>query len=163
MSEAFRVRYDRNRYPVQPRRADGTWGCRGCGGAIPAHRESWCSKACYNMWEPKRVIAAVKKRDGGKCQMCGLDCAHELALWRVARNSRRELFRADLANSYHAVEMKIRQWARLNPSPGRAEYDHIIPFSEGGLTVLENMRTLCATCHKFRTQKWRREKALSKP
>lgn len=38
---------------------------------------------------------------------------------------------------------------------GREEYDHIIPFSEGGLTVLENMRTLCHPCHVERTKQWR--------
>jgi 5-methylcytosine-specific restriction endonuclease McrA len=42
-----------------------------------------------------------------------------------------------------------RAWRRAKPK--KPEYDHIVPFSEGGLTVLENMRTLCRPCHKART------------
>lgn len=40
----------------------------------------------------------------------------------------------------------------------RPEYDHIQPFSEGGLTVLENMRTVCHKCHKQRTNEWRKQR-----
>lgn len=38
------------------------------------------------------------------------------------------------------------------------EYDHIIPFSEGGKTVLENIQCLCRECHKKKTAEWRRSK-----
>jgi len=34
------------------------------------------------------------------------------------------------------------------------EMDHVVPFSEGGITVLENVRTLCVPCHKKRTKHW---------
>lgn len=44
----------------------------------------------------------------------------------------------------------------------REEYDHIIPFSEGGLTVLENMRTLCSPCHNQRTREWKKAKRAEK-
>jgi hypothetical protein len=33
----------------------------------------------------------------------------------------------------------------------RIEYDHIIPFSEGGLTEVENGQPLCVNCHKRKT------------
>jgi 5-methylcytosine-specific restriction endonuclease McrA len=49
-----------------------------------------------------------------------------------------------------------RAWRKARP---RIEYDHIIPFSEGGLTLVENMRVLCRKCHKSRTALWRAEKA----
>ena len=39
------------------------------------------------------------------------------------------------------------------------EFDHIIPFCEGGKTILENMRTLCHDCHKKRTAEWHAERA----
>jgi 5-methylcytosine-specific restriction endonuclease McrA len=41
----------------------------------------------------------------------------------------------------------------------RPEFDHIVPFCEGGLTVLENMRTLCHDCHTKRTADWHKERA----
>ena len=40
-------------------------------------------------------------------------------------------------------------------SNNRLEADHIKPFSEGGITHLSNMRTLCSKCHKKRTAFWR--------
>jgi len=33
----------------------------------------------------------------------------------------------------------------------RIEYDHIIPFSEGGLTEVENGQPLCVNCHQRKT------------
>jgi 5-methylcytosine-specific restriction endonuclease McrA len=38
------------------------------------------------------------------------------------------------------------------------EADHIIPHSEGGEYVLENMRTLCIPCHKARTKAWHKSR-----
>lgn len=38
------------------------------------------------------------------------------------------------------------------------EVDHIIPHSEGGEYILENLRTLCIPCHKSRTKKWHKER-----
>ena len=42
------------------------------------------------------------------------------------------------------------------------EYDHIKPFSEGGLTILSNMRTLCKRCHKKVTRHWNLFKRVKK-
>lgn len=39
------------------------------------------------------------------------------------------------------------------------EYDHIVPFSEGGGTVDENMQALCMSCHRAKTKAWHAEKA----
>lgn len=44
----------------------------------------------------------------------------------------------------------------------KGQIDHVIPFSEGGLTVLENLRTLCIDCHKDRTRKWHKDRRLDK-
>lgn len=37
-----------------------------------------------------------------------------------------------------------------------------VPFSEGGPTTLENMRTLCRPCHVEVTAMWRKAKAEAK-
>ena len=42
------------------------------------------------------------------------------------------------------------------------EMDHIVPYSEGGLTVLENVRTLCVICHRERSGKQAKERAARK-
>jgi predicted nucleic acid-binding Zn ribbon protein len=56
----YKIIYDKARFPKKQRRLDGTYGCRGCGKDIPKGRESWCSSECYNLYEPSRVINAVK-------------------------------------------------------------------------------------------------------
>lgn len=60
---------------------------------------------------------------------------------------------------YKKRQEEKRMWMVRKP---KEEYDHIIPFSEGGLTILENMRTLCSPCHKTRTRLWHAERKLKK-
>jgi len=38
------------------------------------------------------------------------------------------------------------------------QMDHIVPFSEGGMTVIENVQTLCVLCHKKKTKLWHKER-----
>ncbi len=52
-----------------------------------------------------------------------------------------------------------QKWVNSRP---KVNYDHVIPFSEGGLTVLENMRTLCEPCHKSRTKDWHKERSIKR-
>lgn len=144
MSEPFRIKYDRSRFPVRQLRDDGTYGCRGCGGVIPKGRRAWCSKACADRYDPFRVLIAVRKRDGDVCKICGLDCRKARAHWLRQKPA------------FYTGDLSYDDWRRKKPPA--AEYDHVKPFSEGGLTVLENMRTLCAPCHRAVTAAWRRNK-----
>jgi len=75
--------------------------------------------------------------------MCGIDIQAEILAWRRAR---------PIGNF---LQETWRKWYSEKISE---EYDHIIPFCEGGLTILENMRTLCTPCHKKRTAEWRKAK-----
>lgn len=130
---SFEIKYNRSRFPAQQRREDGTMGCRGCGEPIPKGRHSWCSNPCVERWHPFFVLDAVKKRDKGICQACGFDTA--------AREK----------NRFGGMSL-VR----------RPEYDHIKPFSEGGLTVVENMRTLCHPCHREVTKSWHGARAAAR-
>ena len=143
MTEARPI-YGPGRFPKK--RGKGL--CRGCGEKITdPRRRTWCSHACFTRWEPGQVQIAVDNRDQGICQLCGLDIFGAARLWEITR-------REKLNENWEA----FRKFVNSNPKP-RPEYDHITPFSEGGLTVLENMRTLCTNCHKKVTAEWRREKA----
>lgn len=144
MSDPYKIKYNRNRHPECQKRADGTRGCCGCGGDIPKGRLTWCSRACYARFSPPMVIMAVKARDKEVCAMCGVDC-------RAAR----------LERNYLSGTLPWSERQKLPPIPD-AEYDHIIPFSEGGPTTLENMRTLCHFCHRQVTADWHKERAKNK-
>lgn len=147
----FKIKYDRARYPMQQKRADGTLGCRGCGGKIPKGRLSWCSNACAERFTPRSVLFAVFQRDKGVCCVCGLDSRKARQDWLNERGS--------------AIASRTFEEWRLRKPP-HVELDHIIPFSEGGLTVLENLRSLCSVCHKTRTAQWhseKRQRRLNKP
>lgn len=176
--EIGRVRYDRSRYPVQP----GQKKCRGCHGDVPKGRSTWCSDKCYDTYEPKRVRWFCQQRDKCVCQICGVDTQkmsgrYEDALhWNPPQQYRylkagvfqREKYDRAFAIAikhkarWRAAAMKRVERMCLAGWPGVWkswwEMDHIIPYSEGGLTVLNNVRTLCCLCHKQRTAKWRKER-----
>ena len=136
--------YSKSRFPKQI--AIGT--CRGCHGVITApRRKTWCSDACKKKYDPYWVKLAVIARDKHICQMCGTNIHAAHLAWRRARPTGMQAFYA----------ADFQTWRMARP---REEYDHIVPFSEGGATVLENMRTLCTACHKKRTAEWRKIKAV---
>lgn len=122
----------KSRFPAL-KKVDGKIVCRGCGGAIPKGRRTWCNLFCKKQHDPFYVIQAVKNRDKGICQLCGI-----------------------LTGIGH------RRWGLVGPSLPKPEYDHIIPFSEGGPTSPENMRTLCRPCHVMVTRLWRQAKAAKR-
>lgn len=158
----FQIKYNRSRFPIQQKREDGTLGCRGCGAAIPKYRRTWCSQKCMDKFHPACVIFAVKQRDKGICQECGQDTKALQTEWQKLKPEYPTVFYNSPEGqvAFAAYYTKQQEWKRNRPAP---EYDHIIPFSEGGLTVLENMRTLCSGCHKKRTRAWhseRRNKAV---
>jgi HNH endonuclease len=135
------IKYNKNRFPVAPQKGK----CRGCHGDVPKGRLTWCSKSCNDKFEPRRVLYFVQQRDKGICQICGLDTIEAEKKWWAAKPNQS-------GNWWEAHQ----RWSREKPV---VNYDHIIPFSEGGLTVLENMRTLCEPCHKARTKKWHKERS----
>lgn len=122
----FQIKY-RGRFPIQQKREDRLPGCRGCGEPVPKGRQSWCSKACYDTYCPARVTWFVKQRDKGICQICKVDIFASI----------RQNF-GDAAHRYSGY--------------CKAEYDHIQPMCEGGITVLANVRTICVPCHRAETK-----------
>lgn len=89
-------------------------------------------------------MAAAKQRDKEVCSECGFDCGTASREWYASK--------PNLRTGDGATYQDYEHW--LKRPPPKAEYDHIIPFSEGGLTILENIRTLCSPCHKKRTREW---------
>lgn len=73
-----------NRYPPL-KRVDGRLVCRGCGGAIPKGRRTWCSRTCYQKHDIVTIKGAVYRRAGGRCELCDYDLN-----WRTQTGKRRQ-------------------------------------------------------------------------
>lgn len=157
-----------DRYPPKRKASNGKMLCRGCGNPVPKGRRTWCSAECYNTLCPSEVIRQVKDRDKGICCMCGCNTIKlELKAIFARRLGR---LRGWLSNRYRNKPWRINEtnlWRKANDFRSRMiklgfhrsgswwQADHIIPFSHGGPTTLENLRTLCVPCHKDVTRKMR--------
>ena len=121
--------------------------CRGCGGPITEkYRRTWCSAACKERFDPPEVKWAVQRRDKYVCQGCGLDIAKAIEEWRAV---------------FHSLPMLSPEWRQQSHRKPAVEYHHVVPFSEGGLTTPDNVRTLCHSCHVKVTAEWRRQKSTT--
>lgn len=138
------IRYGTGRFPVQQKKGH----CRGCGASLPKGRSGWCCRICYGRFEPAQVLISVRLRDKDVCSNCGYDSKAEREKWVKKCWEEKIHWRSHEATSKST-------WKK-------PEYDHIKPFSEGGLTILENMRTLCSSCHKSRTAEWHKSRKNNK-
>ena len=85
--------------------------------------------------------ACVRRRDKGICALCGLDCT----------KLRKELNALPLEDRYKkAEELGIPKKRAYRKSLW--DMDHTLPVAEGGGECgLDNLRTLCISCHKKET------------
>lgn len=121
--------------------------CRWCQGPIPRRRRTFCSDACVHEWKlrsnPGYLREKVFERDRGVCAGCGIDT---VKLERELRTLRR---RNPAAHKSRCQELGIP----LNRRKNLWDADHIIPVAEGGGACgLDNIRTVCLSCHRAITQ-----------
>ncbi|MGZ3502929.1 MAG: hypothetical protein ACXWNJ_00820 [Vulcanimicrobiaceae bacterium] len=120
-------------------------GCAWCGTELPQRRRTWCSDRCgtafwnNHWWTLAR--RAAKRRDKYRCKRCG----HALPK-RPSRST---------CSSEKAYRAAMRAW-RTQRRTGRLEVNHRDPCrgQHGQLSCahhLENLETLCVTCHKAHT------------
>ena len=140
------------RYPKKVKK-DGQMMCRGCGKPVPPERQTWCSRQCYETRCPQMVRWAVFQRDKGVCAICGRDT-------NAIAKALKELRWSD-RTAYFEYHTKLKSLG-FKPHQSLWEGDHIIPHSQGGEYVLENIRTLCVPCHKKETAKLAAQNALKR-
>lgn len=148
----------KSRYP-EIKKVDGKIVCRGCHGPVPKGRQTWCSNKCYRAHCPQMVIFEVKARDKGVCQICKESIEVLYQRWEESRPADVNWLQHRNTPVYEAYQKACEAHANARVI---AEYDHIIPFSKGGKTILENMRTLCTPCHKKVTREFAAERALER-
>lgn len=92
----------------------------------------------------------VEKRDHGICAICQCD---------TEGMARRMMVRANEFLQFFLGARGYESWRELhfilgfNPIPGKTwwEADHIHALAEGGKDTMENLRTLCLSCHGSET------------
>jgi len=120
-------------------------GCGWCGAPLPPRRRTWCSDRCgeafweNHWWSVAR--RAAKRRDKYRCRRCGHVPPKRPTKARFGRESD---FRA-----------AMRAW-RAGRATARLEVNHRSPArgahrSLSCLHHLENLETLCVSCHRIET------------
>lgn len=151
-----------------PKGPNGRCLCRFCGTEVTPPRKTFCSKKCVDEWMIRTgsgLERAIKKRDRGVCAMCRLDCEKlSKELWRLTGEfwstyddrdaSRGRRARQKAALTAHLAEFRAKHGIPAHRSRRLWDIDHIVPVVEGGGDAgLDNLRTLCVSCHKSETSK----------
>jgi hypothetical protein len=121
-----------------PKGPNGRCLCRQCGIEVQPPRITFCSKACVDEWTVQtgtRVVLRIRRRDRGRCALCGLDCEALRRELKKLRGKAADAFRAKHGIPRHR---KGRLW----------DIDHIVPVAEGGGSCgLDGLRSVCIPCH----------------
>ena len=125
-----------------------TGGCRWCDGPVAPPRRTFCSAACVHEHKlrsiPNYMRGCVYRRDRGICGICGVSTVLVGRAIRAAETKAEE----QRLRRLFGVPPKRKLWCRKN---GGAVFDvdHIVPVAKGGgLAGLDNLRTLCPSCHR---------------
>lgn len=113
--------------------------CKWCGRKLSGRRTSFCSDKCsraYNRFLLKRPRPPlpwfVLIRDRFSCQDCGISAVH-----------------------FNEFEMPI-------PYSEGLEIHHVIPVSQKGTDHVDNLITVCTSCHHLRHRKLKEEACATK-
>ncbi len=158
--------------------------CTWCRQPVKKPRRSWCGQACIDEYlirsSPTRARSKTWERDGGCCQLCGLDVGaleqakrdlvHRTAgTWRIPGTERYETRRRtqEQPEWKEAIAVMVALGYTVTQAWRSGEplwnCDHIVPVSEGGGACgLDNLRTLCVPCHRTVTAQWRAQRAAER-
>lgn len=144
--------------------------CRWCGQPVPMGRRSWCGDGCVEEFRlerwPSYLRSKVFDRDHGVCFQCGRDCHRLMGRIDLLTKVGFRNFTVDEYRKKIRIEKWLRRCGVTFATSGTIyslwEADHIVSVVEGGLNRLDNMRTLCRSCHKAETRVLRARLAAKK-
>jgi len=126
--------------------------CRYCNQSVKPPKKTFCSKECVHEYllrsSGKYLRSMVYKRDLGICSICDIDTKKTAQLLFDLDSNDPERKRL-----YDVYNISTKRKITPNKNGGGLwDADHIIPVKNGGGQCgLENMRTLCISCHKIIT------------
>ncbi|KAH7280039.1 hypothetical protein KP509_37G049700 [Ceratopteris richardii] len=133
------------------------------------YEDLFCTKECYQKFRITTSQTYIRQElfalEKGVCTMCKLDCHSLVERIRPLPYQQRRQYvlkqAPDLENNPRLLERLLS-----DPKEGNAWHaDHIVAvYQGGGECTLQNMRTLCVTCHAKVTaeQNKKRRKSLSR-
>ena len=133
-----------------PKTDEGLTCCRWCNKGVKPPRRTLCSKECeheLNLRINGRYLRnCIYIRDNGICNICNIDTKKTAKMALLLTGKEKEDF---LKN--HNISLKRKIW-KCRHGGGLWDGDHIVTVKDGGgCSGLENMRTLCISCHKIIT------------
>ena len=137
-----------------PRGPNGRALCRWCNLEVPPRRSTFCSAWCVHEWRlrsnPGYLRDQVFLRDKGICALCGVNTRSAYGELRRARGTHRQKL--------------LERWGLKSLNRKTLwDADHIVPVAEGGGECdLDNIRTLCLTCHRLQTAELRKRLSARK-
>ena len=132
--------------------------CRWCKGDVTGRRRTFCSDACVHEWRLRSSTSylrkCVKKRDRGICAICNFNAvAERRRIMKLPFAERMKIIR-ELQDAGRIPKRRKSWW----------DADHIRPVREGGDSNLDNIRTLCWSCHRIATRLLRKRlKFVARP
>lgn len=132
------------------------------------HYEKHGEPDCITAWHDSKSYDArhvLFKRDKGICARCGHDAPTALKRFIAAEPKRNEFNEprspfthssswptaAEMAEAAGRYNVALKEFERAWPEDVRWEVDHIVPLEDGGDHVIENLQTLCRTCHRAKS------------
>jgi 5-methylcytosine-specific restriction enzyme A len=135
---------------VLPLNPDGYRACRYCKKSVKPPKRTFCSADCVHEYRIRSdgsyLRECVFARDQGVCAICLIDTKETAELLTSTKGEIRD----QILKSHN-----IHKTRKINPEKnggGLWDADHITPVKDGGGECgMENIRTLCISCHKIIT------------
>lgn len=130
-----------------PKNEAGYRMCRWCSGSVLPPKRTFCSADCIHehrlRTQPKYVRQCCYYRDKGICAICRIDTKKTA---KQARELTGKNLKDFLASYNIGIKRKIH---KRKLGGGLWDADHIVRVTDGGgLCGMNNIRTLCISCHK---------------
>lgn len=131
---------------------NGSKLCIWCLDPLVGKRQKWCSEDCvayalaWGRPQTAHGLIILLERHSNSCSECGLSYSEYLS------NAYEKVKKWKWVGKTSFTERYMRAFKRMVPKEIRPEVDHIIPVFKGGQAIgLENVRLVCAPCHKAKT------------
>lgn len=133
-----------------PRTEDNLPCCRWCNKGVIKPRRTICSNECQHelliRTNNRYIRDCLYKRDKAICSVCKIDTKQIAA--NALKLADEELHNYLKSNN---ISLKRKIWIRKHGG-GLWDADHIVTVKDGGgVCGLDNLRTLCISCHKNKT------------